>query len=673
MAAVVRVWIDEGCITCDACEDTFPEVFHVTDDTCFIRAEARVDGGYDENRDSKSAVTSEFAAQLEIIEEAADECPVDVIIIAVETEGGEAEPAEESAAEAEEAAPAVVEVAEAAAAAEPAATEPAAAASGGLEELMQGERDLLLLIGSQSGNSEAVADDAAKAAPTYGLAPRIKMMDDISIGDLVGVRRVIIICSTWGEGDMPDTAEDLWQAANSSAAPKLPGTSFGVCSLGDTAYEFYCQSGKDWDGWFEKAGATRLLDRIDCDLDYEETSPPWIAEALAHVAAVDEAGNFHADALDDLRALAGPAETSRVAAGAAFDIPQMTQAERQATIKVFRYDPVTGESGHDVWQCALPAHMSVLETLRLLKGTQDGSLTFRDGAPDDPTTGLLVNGRLVLPGRVSISQFSHADEDALNLRIDPLPAYDVIRDLAVDLDSYQRHLAASRPWFRGATRDAAQLDQGVMGLMDAPTAASLHAAQDIASHQLLHSASDTVPHNRAYIGPAVLSRLWNRSQDPRISDAGRAALLAVIQGPDGVKAEADIASVNRQGRMGAVASANLYAAKRATLQAQHFTGRHGAHVWFFTQTVKLSGTLNETVLAGGTLKLGMLRNLYRGILPRMLLGFTRTGGPIMRDKQSFLIGAGIPVSIGKMPKLINTPVENHHEVVALYNAMDGRF
>ena len=68
---------------------------------------------------------------MEIIEEAADECPVDVIIIAVETEGGEAEPAEESAAEAEEAAPAVVEVAEAAAAAEPAATEPAAAASGG--------------------------------------------------------------------------------------------------------------------------------------------------------------------------------------------------------------------------------------------------------------------------------------------------------------------------------------------------------------------------------------------------------------------------------------------------------------------------------------------------------------------------------------------------------------
>ena len=317
--------------------------------------------------------------------------------------------------------------------------------------------------------------------------------------------------------------------------------------------------------------------------------------------------------------------------------------------------------------------MCVLETLRLLKATQDGSLTFRDGAPDDPTTGLLVNGRLILPGRMSIAQFANGDEGALNLRIDPLPAYDVIRDLAVDHDSYQRHLAASRPWFRGATRDGAQLDQGVMGMMDAPTAAELHAAQDIASNQLLHSASDTVPYNRSYVGPAVLSRLWNRGQDPRISDAGRSALLAVIRGADGVKAETDISSINRQGRMGAVASSNLYAAKRDTLQEQHFTGRHGAHVWFFTQTVKLSGTLNETVLAGGTLKAGMLRNLYRGILPRMLLGFTRTGGPIMRDKQSFLIGAGIPASIGKMPKLVNAPVENHHEVVALYNAMDGRF
>ena len=667
MAAVVKVWIDEGCITCDACEDTFPEVFHVTDDSCFIRAEVRVDGGYDENRDSKSAVIPDFAAQLEIIEEAADECPVDVIIVAVEGEGDEAEPAEEEAPAAEEAESTPVE-AEA-----PAAAESTAASSEGLDELMQGDRDLLLLVGSQSGNSEAVAADAAKAASTYGLSARIKMMDEISIGDLSGVKRMIIICSTWGEGDMPDTAEDLWNAANSSAAPKLSGTHFGVCALGDTAYEFFCQSGKDWDGWMENAGATRLLDRIDCDLDYEETSPPWMTEALAHVAAVDEAGNFHADALDDLRAMAGPAEATKVTAGAAFDIPQMTQAERQATVKVFRYNPLTGESGHDVWQCALPAHMSVLETLRLLKATQDGSLTFRDGAPDDPTTGLLVNGRLILPGRMSISQFANGDEGALNLRIDPLPAYDVIRDLAVDHDSYQRHLAASRPWFRGATRDGAQLDQGVMGMMDAPTAAELHAAQDIASNQLLHSASDTVPHNRAYVGPAVLSRLWNRVQDPRISDAGRSALLAVIRGADGVKAETDISSINRQGRMGAVASSNLYAAKRDTLQEQHFTGRHGAHVWFFTQTVKLSGTLNETVLAGGTLKAGMLRNLYRGILPRMLLGFTRTGGPIMRDKQSFLIGAGIPASIGKMPKLVNAPVENHHEVVALYNAMDGRF
>ena len=78
--AVTRVWIEEGCIVCNACETTCPEVFNVTEDSCHIRAEVRVDGAQDTNLTARSglkdAIGSELADQ---IEEAAEGCPVEVI------------------------------------------------------------------------------------------------------------------------------------------------------------------------------------------------------------------------------------------------------------------------------------------------------------------------------------------------------------------------------------------------------------------------------------------------------------------------------------------------------------------------------------------------------------------------------------------------------------------
>jgi len=650
--ASVSVWIDEGCIVCDACEETYPEVFHVTEDTCFIKADSRTDGNFDTNQTSKSVVKDDI--DLEILQEAADGCPVDVIII--ETMGGGASEGDASEApaevEPEVVAPAVAEV-------------PAAA-----EVSMGGDRSLLVLFGTQSGNSEDLCAKIGKSASTYGLEATVKGMDEIQIGDLAGQMRVLIVCSTWGEGDMPDNAEDLWVAANGDGAPNLAGTHFSICALGDTSYEFYCQSGIDWDVWFEKQGANRVVARVDCDVDYDEMANGWVAEALPHIAAVDGDGVYQEDAVEALKAKAAGGKTA-VAAGSAFDIPAVERAELQVNIRVFRYDAVSGESGHDVWACAIPGHLSVTEVLRLLKATEDGSLTFRDGSPDDATTGLLVNGRLILPGRVALADIATTRNGESSLRIDPLPGYDVIRDLVVDHSDYQTHLSASKPWMRGATRGASQLEQGVMGTMEAPLAATLHIAGDIASYQLLHSASDTTPHNRSYVGPAVVARLWARCNDSRLSAAGRASHLEVVQGPNGIKAEADMSSIHRQGRMGAIAALALLEAKTATLEADGFTGRHGKHVWWFTETVKFSGQLNETTLAGATLgPFGMAKNALTGILPRMALGFTRNGAPMMRDLQALFMPPG---SVGKMPKIINSKVDDHHEIVALYNAFDRRF
>ena len=80
MAVVTRVWIEEGCIVCNACETACPEVFNVTEDSCTIRAEVRSDGVNDTNASAKSMLKDGIGATLaEAIEEAAEGCPVEVI------------------------------------------------------------------------------------------------------------------------------------------------------------------------------------------------------------------------------------------------------------------------------------------------------------------------------------------------------------------------------------------------------------------------------------------------------------------------------------------------------------------------------------------------------------------------------------------------------------------
>ena len=81
--------------------------------------------------------------------------------------------------------------------------------------------------------------------------------------------------------------------------------------------------------------------------------------------------------------------------------------------------------------------------------------------------------------------------------------------------------------------------------------------------------------------------------------------------------------------------------------------------------------MNDTVLYRQVLgPIGLLGNLFSGVTARMVLGFTRTGGSILND----ILGmVAPPAGIGKMPRQFNTSVEGHHQVVAIFNEMDGRF
>ena len=149
-------------------------------------------------------------------------------------------------------------------------------------------RSILILYGSQSGNSEELAIQAGKMSSQSGLKPTVKAMDEIEVTELLTQQRVLVCCSTWGDGEQPDNAEDLWEAANSGAIENLDGVNFSVLALGDTSYDLFCESGKEWDRWFQSKGAIRVHERVDCDVDFEEPAGLWMAAVIPKMAAIED-------------------------------------------------------------------------------------------------------------------------------------------------------------------------------------------------------------------------------------------------------------------------------------------------------------------------------------------------------------------------------------------------
>ncbi|MDO6405796.1 sulfite reductase subunit alpha [Pantoea phytobeneficialis] len=144
---------------------------------------------------------------------------------------------------------------------------------------------LHILFGSQTGNAEALAQTAAKAARAKGLVPVVQALGEVDIDLFATMRHVLIVTSTYGEGEMPDNAQLFWQAISASTAPRLEQMHFAVLAIGDTGYDGFCQAGKFIDMRLEQLGAKRVVDRIDCDIDYEEPSSTWIGGAMPQFAA----------------------------------------------------------------------------------------------------------------------------------------------------------------------------------------------------------------------------------------------------------------------------------------------------------------------------------------------------------------------------------------------------
>jgi len=142
-------------------------------------------------------------------------------------------------------------------------------------------KEVTILYGSQTGNSQGLAKKAGKALEEKGYQVHIEAMNDFKANQLKKVRNLLIIISTHGEGDPPDNAVLFHEYLHGKRAPKLDGLSYSVLALGDSSYEYFCQVGKEFDKRLEELGGVRLYPRFDCDVDFEEPASEWL-EGVIH-------------------------------------------------------------------------------------------------------------------------------------------------------------------------------------------------------------------------------------------------------------------------------------------------------------------------------------------------------------------------------------------------------
>jgi sulfite reductase (NADPH) flavoprotein alpha-component len=148
---------------------------------------------------------------------------------------------------------------------------------------------LTIVYATESGNSERLAADLGRVARKNGLKPTMVDMADLDVATLASARRLVVIAATWGEGDPPGRAARAYSQLMGEGAPTLDGIEFGVLALGDTAYAEFCATGRKIDERLAALGGKRVIERVDCDLDFATDAANWIDHAVKALAPADPA------------------------------------------------------------------------------------------------------------------------------------------------------------------------------------------------------------------------------------------------------------------------------------------------------------------------------------------------------------------------------------------------
>jgi uncharacterized iron-regulated membrane protein/flavodoxin len=142
------------------------------------------------------------------------------------------------------------------------------------------DESVLILYGTVTGNSETLAKKLADALRPTGLTARVCDMAHCQPNALTQANYLLVVASTYGDGEPPDDAAPFWHAVVHGNGLDLRGVRFSVLALGNTTYDHFCKCGRDFDAALERHGATRFYPRVDCDADYNRSAAAWINGVL---------------------------------------------------------------------------------------------------------------------------------------------------------------------------------------------------------------------------------------------------------------------------------------------------------------------------------------------------------------------------------------------------------
>jgi len=305
-----------------------------------------------------------------------------------------------------------------------------------------------IVYGSQTGNSKRIAEKLGRSAEAAGLAARVYAASNYPVKDLAKERMLVTVISTQGDGDPPDDARGLMEFLMSRRAPKLEQLSYSVLALGDSSYPKFCETGKQVDERLAALGAKRLLDRVDCDVDYDTLANPWLERVVTSARDTLGAAAGTASAnVTRLRAAPVEPEFSRDQPFAAEIIANQAITARSATKEVRHIEINLTGSGLNyepgdalgVWHENPPVVVNdVLQALRL-DGEQPVEL---EGATKPLREWLATKRELTRLTRPFLAQQAERSQDARLAEILQPSREDALRHTLKDLqvvDVLQRH------------------------------------------------------------------------------------------------------------------------------------------------------------------------------------------------------------------------------------------